>query len=88
MDVLGDEVDSLVALLEKVHVVMDQYAPVLLHYPGVSFNPTFLPAFQVSNHFLLCVSICNCLVKMFTMVKGKLMREHDAGGRSCKVGGI
>ncbi|KAG0616600.1 hypothetical protein M758_5G127400 [Ceratodon purpureus] len=36
VDVLGDEVDSLVALLEKVHVVMDQYAPVLLHYPGVA----------------------------------------------------
>ncbi|KAG0612099.1 hypothetical protein M758_6G001400 [Ceratodon purpureus] len=36
VDVLGDEVDSLVALLEKVHVVMDQYAPVLLRYPGVA----------------------------------------------------
>lgn len=47
MDVLGDEVDSLVALLEKVHLVMEQYAPVLLHYPGVSFNLTFSPSFQV-----------------------------------------
>ncbi|XP_073395367.1 uncharacterized protein [Physcomitrium patens] len=36
VDVLGDEVDSLVALLEKVHIVMNQYAPVLLHYPGVA----------------------------------------------------
>ena len=35
VDVLGDEVDTLLSLLEKVYVALDHYLPVLQHYPGV-----------------------------------------------------
>ncbi|MCO5557941.1 hypothetical protein L7F22_011514 [Adiantum nelumboides] len=33
VDLLGDEVDSLMDILEEVHVTFDMYAPVLVHYP-------------------------------------------------------
>ncbi|CAA7408921.1 unnamed protein product [Spirodela intermedia] len=35
VDVLGDEVDTLLDILEKIYVALDYYSPVLLHYPGV-----------------------------------------------------
>jgi hypothetical protein len=35
VDLLGDEVDNLVALLERVSTVLEHYSPVLQHYPGV-----------------------------------------------------
>lgn len=38
VDLLGDEVDALTALLEKVYTVLEHYAPVLRHYPGVSLS--------------------------------------------------
>jgi hypothetical protein len=35
VDLLGDEVDNLVGLLERVSTVLEHYSPVLQHYPGV-----------------------------------------------------
>jgi hypothetical protein len=35
VDLLGDEVDNLVALLQRVSTVLEHYSPVLQHYPGV-----------------------------------------------------
>ncbi|GLJ53024.1 hypothetical protein SUGI_1129300 [Cryptomeria japonica] len=35
VDALGDEVDTLLSLLEKVYVALDHYLPVLQHYPGI-----------------------------------------------------
>ncbi|CAL9763644.1 unnamed protein product, partial [Musa acuminata subsp. burmannicoides] len=35
VDLLGDEVDVLLHLLEKIHVALEHYSPVLQHYPGV-----------------------------------------------------
>lgn len=36
VDLLGDEVDKLLNLLEKIYIALDHYSPVLQHYPGVS----------------------------------------------------
>lgn len=36
VDLLGDEVDALLRLLEKIYVALDHYYPVLKHYSGVS----------------------------------------------------
>ncbi|KAL8245805.1 hypothetical protein R6Q59_007021 [Mikania micrantha] len=35
VDLLGDEVDTLLGLLEKIYIALDHYSPVLQHYPGV-----------------------------------------------------
>ncbi|CAM6038291.1 unnamed protein product [Sphagnum compactum] len=35
VDLLGDEVDNLVALLARVSTVLEHYSPVLQHYPGL-----------------------------------------------------
>nr|CAD1841500.1 unnamed protein product [Ananas comosus var. bracteatus] len=35
VDLLGDEVDSLLSLLGKIYIALDHYSPVLQHYPGV-----------------------------------------------------
>lgn len=35
VDVLGDEVDTLLSLLEKIYVALDHYSPILQHYPGI-----------------------------------------------------
>ncbi|GAB4840706.1 hypothetical protein Ancab_021473 [Ancistrocladus abbreviatus] len=35
VDILGDEVDALLGLLEKIYIALDHYAPILEHYPGI-----------------------------------------------------
>lgn len=35
VDLLGDEVDTLLNLLEKIYIALDHYSPVLQHYPGI-----------------------------------------------------
>ncbi|CAA2956881.1 Hypothetical predicted protein [Olea europaea subsp. europaea] len=35
VDLLGDEVDALLSLLNKIYIALDHYSPVLQHYPGV-----------------------------------------------------
>ncbi|XP_029121568.1 WPP domain-associated protein isoform X2 [Elaeis guineensis] len=35
VDLLGDEVDALLRLLEKIYIALEHYSPVLQHYPGV-----------------------------------------------------
>lgn len=35
VDLLGDEVDALSSLLEKIYVALDHYSPILQHYPGI-----------------------------------------------------
>ncbi|GAB2267667.1 hypothetical protein Dimus_002651 [Dionaea muscipula] len=35
VDLLGDEVDSLLGLLQKVYMGLDHYSPILQHYPGM-----------------------------------------------------
>ncbi|CDP17300.1 unnamed protein product [Coffea canephora] len=35
VDLLGDKVDKLLNLLEKIYIGLDHYSPVLRHYPGV-----------------------------------------------------
>ncbi|XP_076933301.1 WPP domain-associated protein-like [Bidens hawaiensis] len=35
VDLLGDEVETLFGLLEKIYIGLDHYSPVLQHYPGV-----------------------------------------------------
>uniref|UniRef100_A0A2P2JZA7 Early endosome antigen n=1 Tax=Rhizophora mucronata TaxID=61149 RepID=A0A2P2JZA7_RHIMU len=35
VDLLGDEVDTLSSLLEKIYIALDHYSPILQHYPGV-----------------------------------------------------
>ncbi|KAI3466876.1 hypothetical protein Pfo_023539 [Paulownia fortunei] len=36
VDLLGDEVDALLGLLEKIYIALDHYSPVLKHYPGIT----------------------------------------------------
>ncbi|XP_073299194.1 WPP domain-associated protein-like [Primulina huaijiensis] len=35
VDLLGDEVDALLSLLEKIYNALDHYSPILKHYPGI-----------------------------------------------------
>lgn len=35
VDLLGDEVETLSSLLEKIYIALDHYSPILQHYPGV-----------------------------------------------------
>ncbi|KAF8041698.1 hypothetical protein BT93_A0332 [Corymbia citriodora subsp. variegata] len=35
VDLLGDQVDTLLNLLEKVYIGLDHYSPILQHYPGI-----------------------------------------------------
>ncbi|CAI0545549.1 unnamed protein product [Linum tenue] len=35
VDLLGDEVDTLLGLLEKIYIALDHYSPILKHYPGI-----------------------------------------------------
>nr|KYP62490.1 WPP domain-associated protein [Cajanus cajan] len=35
VDLLGDEVDTLLSLLEKIYIALDHYSPILQHYPGI-----------------------------------------------------
>ncbi|GLT35702.1 hypothetical protein SLA2020_101300 [Shorea laevis] len=35
VDLLGDEVDALLSLLEKIYIALDHYSPILRHYPGI-----------------------------------------------------
>ncbi|GKV03952.1 hypothetical protein SLEP1_g16182 [Rubroshorea leprosula] len=35
VDLLGDEVDVLLSLLEKIYIALDHYSPILRHYPGI-----------------------------------------------------
>ena len=35
VDVLGDEVDTLLSIMGKIYIALDHYSPVLKHYPGV-----------------------------------------------------
>ncbi|KAK7332571.1 hypothetical protein VNO80_29324 [Phaseolus coccineus] len=35
VDLLGDEVDTLLRLLEKIYIALDHYSPILQHYPGI-----------------------------------------------------
>uniref|UniRef100_A0A7N0T463 WPP domain-associated protein n=1 Tax=Kalanchoe fedtschenkoi TaxID=63787 RepID=A0A7N0T463_KALFE len=35
VDLLGDEVDLLLNLLEKIYIALDHYSPILKHYPGI-----------------------------------------------------
>lgn len=35
VDLLGDEVEELLGLLEKIYIALDHYSPVLQHYPGI-----------------------------------------------------
>ena len=36
VDVLGDEVETLLKVLGKIYIALDHYSPVLKHYPGVT----------------------------------------------------
>lgn len=36
VDILGDEVDTLLSILGKIYIALDHYSPVLKHYPGVT----------------------------------------------------
>ncbi|XP_050221791.1 WPP domain-associated protein [Mercurialis annua] len=35
VDLLGNEVDTLLSLLEKIYIALDHYSPILQHYPGI-----------------------------------------------------
>ncbi|CAK7345907.1 unnamed protein product [Dovyalis caffra] len=35
VDLLGDEVENLLSLLEKIYIALDHYSPILKHYPGI-----------------------------------------------------
>ncbi|KAJ6894970.1 hypothetical protein NC652_028647 [Populus alba x Populus x berolinensis] len=34
VDLLGDEVENLLSLLEKIYIALDHYSPILIHYSG------------------------------------------------------
>ncbi|XVF75045.1 hypothetical protein PTKIN_Ptkin13bG0157600 [Pterospermum kingtungense] len=36
VDLLGDEVEVLLGLLEKIYIALDHYSPILKHYPGIT----------------------------------------------------
>ncbi|KAF8408774.1 hypothetical protein HHK36_004843 [Tetracentron sinense] len=51
VDLLGDEVDALSSLLEKIYIALDHYSPILQHYPGTEDDlKAFKDIFDVSHH--------------------------------------
>ncbi|KAF9588941.1 hypothetical protein IFM89_017620 [Coptis chinensis] len=44
VDLLGDKVNALLSLHEKIYIGLNHYSPILQHYPGVS-EPSFIPCF-------------------------------------------
>ncbi|KAI5572158.1 hypothetical protein POPTR_011G164400v4 [Populus trichocarpa] len=36
VDLLGDEVENLLSLLEKIYIALDHYSPILKHYSGIT----------------------------------------------------
>ncbi|ONI11160.1 hypothetical protein PRUPE_4G090700 [Prunus persica] len=36
VDLLGDEVETLLSLVEKIYIALDHYSPILQHYPGIT----------------------------------------------------
>jgi hypothetical protein len=52
VDILGDEVDTLLSVLGKIYIALDHYSPVLKHYPGV--RELLLQFFRL---YMLCT--CN-----------------------------
>ncbi|KAL6197109.1 hypothetical protein ACLB2K_032721 [Fragaria x ananassa] len=36
VDLLGDEVETLLNLVEKIYIALDHYSPILQHYPGIT----------------------------------------------------
>lgn len=55
VDLLGDEVDVLLHLLEKIYIALEHYSPVLQHYPGVR-EVTLLNVAFISMIYLLAFS--------------------------------
>lgn len=48
VDLLGDEVDTLLNLLEKIYIALNHYSPVLKHYPGVRWiTSSFASSFAI-----------------------------------------
>lgn len=62
VDLLGDEVDALLRLLEKMYIALDHYSPILQHYPGVSsFSFKFLNA----SVWILMDTLCQKIDKKY-----------------------
>lgn len=45
VDLLGDQVETLLSILGKIYMGLDHYSPILQHYPGVRFPLHFLGIF-------------------------------------------
>ncbi|KAH7568454.1 hypothetical protein JRO89_XS06G0001600 [Xanthoceras sorbifolium] len=53
VDLLGDEVDALLSLLEKIYIALDHYSPILQHYPGSeAIGCPALAALHVDNKYV------------------------------------
>lgn len=67
VDLLGDEVDTLLRLLERIYVALDHYSHILQHYPGVRIFP-FLLIFLMSVHIRMGVAnVTNCGMKVIQL---------------------
>jgi len=62
VDLLGDEVDTLLGLLGKIYMALDHYSPVLQHYPGVRTFLFFI--FYILNSLLVHVAYPKYLGQM------------------------
>jgi hypothetical protein len=73
VDLLGDEVETLLRLLERIYVALDHYSPILQHYPGVRIFP-FLHFFLMFIHNLgvysgnSCDIIIECIFIIFAVI--------------------
>lgn len=55
VDLLGDEVDSLLKLLEKIYIALNHYSPILKHYRGVSWIQAIWRSLLYFFMLTLCV---------------------------------
>ncbi|KAF9673166.1 hypothetical protein SADUNF_Sadunf11G0120300 [Salix dunnii] len=64
VDLLGDEVENLLSLLEKIYIALDHYSPILKHYPGMILHS------EGGKEGILPSAFANTL-KLLTLAKWK-----------------
>jgi hypothetical protein len=57
VDLLGDEVDSVLSLLGKVYIVLNHYAPILQHYPGIPDVVNLIKK-EIAGHVDMELKLC------------------------------
>ncbi|KAF3450297.1 hypothetical protein FNV43_RR06377 [Rhamnella rubrinervis] len=79
VDLLGDEVDTLLGLLEKIYIALDHYSPILQHYPGV------IEILKLVKRELSRESTRSKAVIIYELLLLLFLLQHYGGRLSCQA---